>query len=95
MVMKRMKSCVWTALIVLFVSVAGAQLEIPNEAAWASSGHADSTSEAFRHWDGDDPPLVSPSCAKCHSGNGFRDFMGADGSTAGTVDNVQGLRQAD
>lgn len=47
----------------------------------AASGHADSTSESFRHWDEDDPPLVPTSCAKCHSGNGFLDF--ADN---GTVD---------
>ena len=61
-------------------------LEIPNEAEWASSGHADEQSEAFRHWDGDG--VVSKSCAKCHSGLGFQDFMGADGTEAGVVDNA-------
>lgn len=59
-------------------------LDIPNEAEWASSGHADDLSEAFRHWDSDDPPLVSTRCAKCHSGLGFQDFMGADGTDART-----------
>ncbi|MCP4213997.1 MAG: hypothetical protein GY765_05030 [bacterium] len=42
---------------------------------YATSGHADSSSEAFRHWDEDDPPLVSTSCAKCHSNDGFLDFL--------------------
>ena len=27
--------------------------EVPFEAAWAGSGHADSAAEAFRHWDED------------------------------------------
>ncbi len=42
---------------------------------WAGSGHADETAEAFRHWDEDDPPLVSAGCAKCHSANGFLDWL--------------------
>lgn len=63
----------------------GLPLVIPNEADWASSGHADDTAEAFRHWD--DDGLVPVSCAKCHSGLGFQDFMGADGTAAGVVDN--------
>lgn len=70
--------------VFLFGGMLTAQvLEIPNEAEWAGSGHADDTSEAFRHWDEDDPPLVSTSCAKCHSGNGFQDFMGADRTEPG------------
>lgn len=63
----------------------GLPLEIPNEALWASSGHADDTAEAFRHWDNDG--VVPTSCAKCHSGLGFQDFLGADGTEAGVVDN--------
>ena len=62
--------------------------EIPFEAQWASSGHADATAEAFIHWDEDDPPLVSKSCAKCHSGAGYLDFLGVDGTEAGTIDNA-------
>ena len=62
--------------------------EIPFEAVWAASGHADAAAEAFIHWDEDDPPLVSKSCAKCHSGAGFLDFLGADGTEAGTIDNA-------
>ena len=62
--------------------------EIPFEAQWALSGHADATAEAFIHWDEDDPPLVSTRCAKCHSGAGYLDFLGIDGTEAGTNDNA-------
>ncbi|MBC8264563.1 MAG: hypothetical protein H8E47_10625, partial [Anaerolineales bacterium] len=55
---------------------------------WASSGHADAEAEAFRHWDEDDPKEVSTSCAKCHSSYGYLDFLGADGTEAGVVDNA-------
>jgi hypothetical protein len=61
-------------------------VEIPFLAAWQGSGHADATAEAFRHWDEDDPMEVPSSCAKCHSSYGYQDFLGLDGSEAGTVD---------
>ncbi len=51
-----------------------------------SSGHADAESEAFVHWNEDDPAEIPPFCAKCHSSSGFADFVGADGSAAGKVD---------
>ena len=54
---------------------------------WWESGHADITSEAFVNWNEDDPPLVPPNCAKCHSGGGFIDYIGQDGSTRKKVDN--------
>jgi hypothetical protein len=56
------------------------------EGLWNTSAHADKTAEAFKHWDDADPPAVSTSCAKCHSSTGYQDFLGADGSAAGTVD---------
>lgn len=59
------------------------------EAAWAGSGHADSTAEAFRHWDSADPKEVPTSCARCHTPTGYLDFLGADGSAVGVVDNPQ------
>jgi osmotically-inducible protein OsmY len=62
-------------------------VEVPFEELWASSGHADAEAEAFRHWDEDDPKEVPTNCAKCHSTPGYLDFVGADGTTAGTVDN--------
>ncbi len=45
------------------------------EAAWAGSGHADATAEAFRHWDEDDPAVVPTFCAKCHSAEGYMEFL--------------------
>lgn len=56
------------------------------ETAWSGSGHADAAAEAFRHWDEDDPAVVGLNCAKCHSAVGYIDFLGADGSEAGTVE---------
>jgi hypothetical protein len=53
---------------------------------WAGSGHNDVEGEAFNHWNEDDPAEVSTSCAKCHSTPGYLDFLGADGSEFGTVE---------
>lgn len=60
--------------------------DVPFQDAWVLSGHNQSDSETFRHWDGDDPAEVPTSCAKCHSSQGYQDFLGADGSEAGKVD---------
>jgi hypothetical protein len=62
--------------------------DIPFADLWAASGHADATAEAFLHWDEDEPPEVPTSCAKCHSTPGYLDFLGVDGTAAGTVDNA-------
>ncbi|MCA9872243.1 MAG: hypothetical protein KC441_01255 [Anaerolineales bacterium] len=61
---------------------------IPFEEEWLSSGHADAMAEAFVHWDADDPAEVPPSCAKCHSTPGYIDFLGADGTEFGSVENA-------
>jgi len=64
-----------------------ADIEIDNNKAisdWFRSGHADAAAEAFRHWD--DDQQIQPGCATCHSGEGFRDFYGFDGSEVGVVD---------
>ncbi len=55
---------------------------------WAESGHADRESESFVHWVEDDPPEIPEACAKCHSMDGYVDFVGADGSPAGQVDSA-------
>jgi Cytochrome c7 and related cytochrome c len=60
--------------------------DVPFEAAWAGSGHADSTAEAFRHWDDASPAEVPTNCARCHTTAGYEDFLGADGSAPGVVD---------
>jgi hypothetical protein len=58
----------------------------PYYEAWLRSGHADSTSEPFTHWDDDTPAEIPASCARCHSRDGYRDYLGADGSASFTVD---------
>lgn len=52
--------------------------------AWVGSAHADAAAEAFAHWNGEDE--VPAACATCHSGAGFRDFHGLDGSAAGSIE---------
>ncbi|MHB8192377.1 MAG: cytochrome c3 family protein [Bellilinea sp.] len=60
--------------------------DIPFYALWMDSGHADSTAEAFRHWDEESPKEVPTGCAKCHSSPGFLDYVGADGTAINVVD---------
>lgn len=60
--------------------------EVPYYDLWASSGHADAAAEAFRHWDEDDPAVVPANCGRCHSPDGYQDYLGADGTEAGVVD---------
>lgn len=58
--------------------------------AWARSPHAQVESESFTHWDPEGEVPVN--CAACHSGPGYRDFIGADGSAAGVVDHPAPIR---
>ncbi|MEP0805370.1 MAG: hypothetical protein HRF47_07755 [Chloroflexota bacterium] len=66
--------------------VAQPEVEVPYLAAWEGSAHNASDTEPFRHWDNEDPAEVPTACAKCHSTQGYQDFLGADGSEAGKVD---------
>jgi hypothetical protein len=72
-----------------------AEIEIENDQAisnWFRSAHANAAAEAFSHWNDDGE--IRPACATCHSGEGFRDFHGLDGTPAGVVDgpiNVGGV----
>jgi hypothetical protein len=59
---------------------------VPFQELWESSAHADTSAEAFTHWDEDDPAVVPIACAKCHSTPGYQDFLGLDGSAFGSVD---------
>ena len=43
------------------------------EELWRTSGHADSSAEAFIHWDEDGE--ISTRCAKCHSTEGYDQFI--------------------
>ena len=58
--------------------------EIPYYQAWLSSAHADPTAPAFTNWNKD--KVVPATCARCHSSEGFIDFLGGDGSVPGVVD---------
>lgn len=60
--------------------------EAPFLEKWMGSAHADSSAEAFVHWNEEDPAEVPADCARCHSATGFRDFTGADGSAVGSVE---------
>jgi hypothetical protein len=68
-------------------------VEIPFEALWAGSAHADAAAEAFVHWNEDSPAEVPANCARCHTTSGYRDFVGADGTAAGSVDANQPIGQ--
>ena len=59
-------------------------LDIPWVKEWASSGHARFNEEPFIHWN--EEGEVPPACARCHTTSGFQDYIGADGSPAGTVE---------
>lgn len=73
---------------IVYTTTQSAQAEPIEEIStkWWGSAHADVTSEAFVHWNEDDPAEVPPTCAKCHSGHGFIDYIGQDGSEAFVVD---------
>jgi predicted CXXCH cytochrome family protein len=58
--------------------------QIPFYDAWAGSAHADATAEPFNNWNKDG--AVPVTCARCHSSEGFIDYLGGDGSAAGVVD---------
>ncbi len=60
--------------------------DVPNFVGWQDSAHAKADAPAFTHWNEEDPKEIPTSCAKCHSSDGFQDFVGADGSAAGVVD---------
>ena len=69
-----------------------APLEIPFVKEWASSAHARYTEEPFTHWDAEG--AVPPACARCHTTTGFQDYIGEDGSPAGTVEKPHLIGQA-
>ncbi len=77
-----------TAFCMFVIQMVMAPLVIADEMSidemWADSPHADAKSESFVHWDKDG--IIPSDCATCHSGTGFRDFLGDDGSSAGVTD---------
>jgi hypothetical protein len=61
-------------------------LATQNRDKWLTSPHSDHTAKAFNNWNDANPPEISTNCARCHSTPGYRDYLGADGSEAGVVD---------
>jgi len=61
-----------------------ATTQVPFYADWASSAHANGKAEPFNHWNKE--KAIPAECARCHSTPGFRDYLGADGSTPFKVD---------
>jgi len=67
-------------------SLAFGQSSAPNAVIvekWLGSPHADAKSPSFTHWN--DDGAIPQACATCHSGQGFREFFGLDGSTLGEI----------
>src|SRR4029079_10893239 len=58
--------------------------QIPYYDGWMMSAHADGTAPAFNNWN--DTGQVPTTCARCHSSEGFVDYIGGDGSAPGVVD---------
>jgi hypothetical protein len=58
--------------------------EVPFQDLWANSGHNKADAEAFNHWNEDDPAEVPVSCAKCHTSQGYQEFV-ATGEIANPI----------
>ena len=57
--------------------------------AWLASPHGDYHSFSFTYWNKDGE--VPAACGTCHSEPGFLDFLGADGSAPGSVENPSAI----
>jgi hypothetical protein len=62
-------------------------LATQNRTKWEGSGHADHTAMPFNDWNDTNPPAIPTTCARCHSTPGYRDYLGADGTAVGVVNN--------
>ena len=51
--------------------------KVPYYEKWEKSPHADATAVAFNHWNAEG--AVPTTCARCHSSEGFIDYLGGDG----------------
>ncbi|MEO8212333.1 MAG: cytochrome c3 family protein [Myxococcales bacterium] len=68
----------------IVVVAADNSAQIPNYDKWKMSAHADGTALAFNDWN--EQGAVPVECARCHSSEGFVDYLGGDGSAPGKVD---------
>jgi hypothetical protein len=58
--------------------------QIPYYEKWTMSAHADATALPFNNWN--NQGSVPVECARCHSSEGFVDYLGGDGSAPHQVD---------
>jgi predicted CXXCH cytochrome family protein len=68
----------------IVVVAADQKAQIPYYDLWTTSAHADATALAFNNWN--KQGVVPVECARCHSSEGFIDYLGGDGSAPGVVD---------
>jgi len=77
--MKNPKKTVYLnfCLIALLVAFTGLACKQSPSKLWPTSGHADKTAQAFRHWDNATNPdaTVAAGCASCHSPEGFQQYI--------------------
>jgi predicted CXXCH cytochrome family protein len=66
------------------VVAAADKTKIPYYDKWMTSAHADASALAFTEWNAEGE--VPTTCARCHSSQGFVDYLGGDGTAPGTVD---------
>ena len=59
-----------------------------NRTQWMSSGHGDYNALPFNDWNDTPTQTIPTSCARCHSRPGYLDYLGADGSAVGVVNQV-------
>jgi hypothetical protein len=69
---------------VIVVEAPSNAAQVPYADKWMMSAHADGTSLAFNNWNMQGS--IPTDCARCHSPQGFVDYLGGDGSTPGVVD---------
>ncbi len=62
----------------------GGTSQVPFYVAWSGSPHADVQGVPFSNWNAEGSVPVT--CARCHSSEGFIDYLGGDGTAAGRVD---------
>jgi len=73
-----------TATVPIVVVAPSEQAQVPYYANWMMSAHADVTALAFTDWNSQG--VIPTTCARCHSAQGFVDYLGGDGSAPGQVD---------
>jgi hypothetical protein len=73
-----------TATTPIVVEASSDTSQIPFYQAWMMSPHSDGTAPAFNAWN--QQGSIPVDCARCHSRQGFIDYLGGDGSTPFKVD---------